>query len=816
MSGVANAQSITVEYTTTTCESGTWNSLGQFNAHVPVAITTVADSWRAIRVRPTSGDSPIDIGAVSLSGSRTSASALDLFVVPGCLPVDPGSPILSASGTTLSSISVASAFRDHTRLTAAISGDVTGAIDVGSIYRLQVGGAIAASVTAHSTDPVTGNAISFVSAGSTTSAGVITASTGNIDTLSAAAGGFHGVIQAPEGSIRSITTSGGITIDDAVGITAKTGLRTLSADSTVNANITANANGGSGDVSDIAVTNGDLGGALVANDLVSPDGNNGSLYVAGELSTSLSFRNVFGSISVGSCAPGVVIHASGIVAADGVSTAIIEARDGDLGDVIAEGRIGDNRFDGGPHLVITAPGSIGRIESVHDNLGCDGCYVTIHAGEKIAEIRTNSVEPETTIDIGDEGNDPGRLGVLRATSFHGHGSIRSFDEMRIANLTGVPEIRGGIPSDRVVQIGALNAALGHQDAQPGRLYVTNEQGLAGQVIIDGSNAITPPGGWDSGEVRVRLPSYDLPFAVAQLSPLNLTPDQGPYYERESSVLGGGSVGLVPFHVHDADCIPARNPSQLPPPELDPADRRTFLNSAFAHADGTHAEHPFPPTTITVSFYGPVWNIDSAPPIEIFKANDATGQIASDAVSMSGSMYFDSFSVRNSNSPPFSRDISFYSTPHFPEGLYAVTAKRHHTGGGGTLYSDPVVGPLCANLLNTNNVPVADFTYYFRVLSDCDVNGQHDSIDIEDAAGTMHPIDLDGDGFIDGCEVGLGYCDPDVNHDGNVDQGDVDYLINVVAGGPNPSGSDPDFNHDGNVDQGDSDALLNTVAGGPCP
>ena len=59
------------------------------------------------------------------------------------------------------------------------------------------------------------------------------------------------------------------------------------------------------------------------------------------------------------------------------------------------------------------------------------------------------------------------------------------------------------------------------------------------------------------------------------------------------------------------------------------------------------------------------------------------------------------------------------------------------------------------------------------------------------------------------------CDPDVNQDGNTDQGDVDYLINVVAGGPNPTGIDPDFNRDGNVDQGDIDAIINVIAGGPC-
>jgi hypothetical protein len=60
------------------------------------------------------------------------------------------------------------------------------------------------------------------------------------------------------------------------------------------------------------------------------------------------------------------------------------------------------------------------------------------------------------------------------------------------------------------------------------------------------------------------------------------------------------------------------------------------------------------------------------------------------------------------------------------------------------------------------------------------------------------------------------CDPDVNQDGNVDQDDVAYLINVVGGGPNPTGIDPDFNQDGNVDQDDIAALINVVAGAPCP
>lgn len=87
-----------------------------------------------------------------------------------------------------------------------------------------------------------------------------------------------------------------------------------------------------------------------------------------------------------------------------------------------------------------------------------------------------------------------------------------------------------------------------------------------------------------------------------------------------------------------------------------------------------------------------------------------------------------------------------------------------------------------------------------------------------------------EGFVSGVTEGRAYelpfelagsvvvvsCDADVNQDGNTDQGDIDYLINVVAGGDNPTNISPDFNSDGNTDQGDVDALVNVVAGGACP
>ncbi|MBI1191222.1 MAG: hypothetical protein GC200_11150 [Tepidisphaera sp.] len=71
-------------------------------------------------------------------------------------------------------------------------------------------------------------------------------------------------------------------------------------------------------------------------------------------------------------------------------------------------------------------------------------------------------------------------------------------------------------------------------------------------------------------------------------------------------------------------------------------------------------------------------------------------------------------------------------------------------------------------------------------------------------------------LLEGDVVAPPACNPDVNQDGATDQGDVDYLINVIAGGENPNNINPDFNQDGASDQGDIDALINTIASGQCP
>jgi murein tripeptide amidase MpaA len=69
--------------------------------------------------------------------------------------------------------------------------------------------------------------------------------------------------------------------------------------------------------------------------------------------------------------------------------------------------------------------------------------------------------------------------------------------------------------------------------------------------------------------------------------------------------------------------------------------------------------------------------------------------------------------------------------------------------------------------------------------------------------------------VDDVRVQIIGCAPDLdlNQDGNADQDDVTYLINVVAGGANPTGIDPDFNQDGSVDQDDVADFIRALSGG---
>jgi hypothetical protein len=150
-------------------------------------------------------------------------------------------------------------------------------------------------------------------------------------------------------------------------------------------------------------------------------------------------------------------------------------------------------------------------------------------------------------------------------------------------------------------------------------------------------------------------------------------------------------------------------------------------------------------------------------------------------------------------------------------------------GGNTLGRNDAINLYNASGVLVDHLRFGDQTYPGTVRAQnfsgqamCDIIGQNDIASwtlsaVGDAFGSVSSIagDVGTPGRYSPPCVGPA-CDPDVNQDGNVDQDDVAYLINVISGGGNPGGIDPDFNQDGNVDQEDVIALVNVVAGGDCP
>ncbi|MFN7020091.1 MAG: hypothetical protein ACK4WH_02025 [Phycisphaerales bacterium] len=91
----------------------------------------------------------------------------------------------------------------------------------------------------------------------------------------------------------------------------------------------------------------------------------------------------------------------------------------------------------------------------------------------------------------------------------------------------------------------------------GRIWIRRD--LAGQIIINGDNGPhTPAADYWTGGVQVGLDNANADCPGYIIANDSDDPDTAPYYSRLSSGpsgLGGGAVGLAPFHLHGQDCTP---------------------------------------------------------------------------------------------------------------------------------------------------------------------------------------------------------------------------------------------------------------------
>ncbi|MCL4222188.1 MAG: hypothetical protein KJZ65_12560 [Phycisphaerales bacterium] len=144
-------------------------------------------------------------------------------------------------------------------------------------------------------------------------------------------------------------------------------------------------------------------------------------------------------------------------------------------------------------------------------------------------------------------------------------------------------LRSVLPSTSTVSIGG---------ALDGQLFMNEDEGIEGQILINAAGASDPNHELWGGTVHVWDEATQEFF---QLSPDETGDNEAPYYGVLSADFGGGAIGLVPFMYHAKDSTP---------------DHDTVITTgAFTG-------------TVTVEHYGPVADVDddtsTTPPVTVYQ------------------------------------------------------------------------------------------------------------------------------------------------------------------------------------------------------
>lgn len=258
-------------------------------------------------------------------------------------------------------------------------------------------------------------------------------------------------------------------------------------------------------------------------------------------------------------------------------------------------------------------------------------------------------------------------------------------------------------------------------------------GLQGQVIINARNA----GGVWTGPIT-------LGGASAFVG--------GPQYSGESGSVGGGAVGLAPFHAFLSDCVPTHNA---------PGANGFAVDTAFDNAAMT---------PVVVRMYGPV--------------QPQAGVALQNAVI-----------VEQNVGGTWTDRTGYFVVGMLTGGSGGAASSRSLTLSGSDAGTPPAgqyrVRPtnlVCAGVAGSPPV-VWSQPYLFRIESDCDGNGQADREQIAANAG----LDQNANGVLDSCEGGSpNLCPCDQNNSGALTIQDLfdflsDYFGNRPAADYNQSG-----------------------------
>ncbi|GDX97985.1 hypothetical protein LBMAG48_03890 [Phycisphaerae bacterium] len=228
----------------------------------------------------------------------------------------------------------------------------------------------------------------------------------------------------------------------------------------------------------------------------------------------------------------------------------------------------------------------------------------------------------------------------------------------------------------------------------------------------------------------------------------------PNYAIANATLGNGSVGRVPFNVHDASSSPINNLSEAP------------NNNSITYTDMMGITQT-PPRSIVLEFDGPIEFTAGSPPVKV----TLLGTTCSSPPDFSGSFVYSIDTGVNDTG----RRLTLTRDPNapFPDNVIVPGDYKIERLASGGLRCKGVQG----------TPVVAAFDYRFTVYSDCNGDG----------------TPFNGTTLEDNCGAN-GACDTiDFNRNGAYpeNQDTIDFM-NVLSGGPcpYPGVCDIDFNNNG--------------------
>lgn len=264
-------------------------------------------------------------------------------------------------------------------------------------------------------------------------------------------------------------------------------------------------------------------------------------------------------------------------------------------------------------------------------------------------------------------------------------------------LSGSLTLTGGLPAARTIRIG---------DGFSGTITLPGTASLAGQITINADQK-APTGTW-TGTVSIGTN----PNPVVTLS----APPDGKYTQLPAS-LGGGSVGLASFRLHEPACTPPHNAVAV----------------GQGLADGAFGTGLFP---VRIRHYGPVKFVGSARPTVQARVSESD---PCQWIDLAG------FAFRGPGdagwTDPNSIGVGAANGVLIKQGIYRVIFNS------GTLVSDvtnspDVVWPVVCDLPS----------YVFRVFCDSNLDLVDDSTQSVACTTDCYRVDFNGNGFVSPTDI----------------------------------------------------------------